>query len=212
MLIEKAIEVFIIADQALVCEAIAIILSSQKDIRVAGHATGLEEATVALEKVDPDAVLLNSQRAAWMRQGVEQLIKTYPSLRLLVLTERTDTAEIKVGLRMGVMGYLQRDMAFRDLFIAIRAVASGQAWAPRALMTQLIRDRRFMQGSPERPSLTTRETEVLNLLARGLTNKEIGLDLRISEKTVKSHLNLVYQKLQVSHRAQAAAYAARKLA
>ena len=208
---EKAIEVFIIADQALVCEAIAIILSSQKDIRVAGHATGLEEATVALEKVDPDAVLLNSQRAAWMRQGVEQLIKTYPSLRLLVLTERTDTAEIKVGLKMGVMGYLQRDMAFRDLFIAIRAVASGQAWAPRALMTQLIRDRRFMQGSPERPSLTTRETEVLNLLARGLTNKEIGLDLRISEKTVKSHLNLVYQKLQVSHRAQAAAYVARKL-
>lgn len=208
---EKAIEVFIIADQALVCEAIAIILSSQKDIRVAGRATGLEEATVALEKVDPDAVLLNSQRAAWMRQGVEQLIKTYPSLRLLVLTERTDTAEIKVGLKMGVMGYLQRDMAFRDLFIAIRAVASGQAWAPRALMTQLIRDRRFMQGSPERPSLTTRETEVLNLLARGLTNKEIGLDLRISEKTVKSHLNLVYQKLQVSHRAQAAAYVARKL-
>ena len=208
---EKAIEVFIIADQALVCEAIAIILSSQKDIRVAGHATGLEEATVALEKVDPDAVLLNSQRAAWMRQGVEQLIKTYPSLRLLVLTERTDTAEIKVGLKMGVMGYLQRDMAFRDLFIAIRAVASGQAWAPRALMTQLIRDRRFIQGSPERPSLTTRETEVLNLLARGLTNKEIGLDLRISEKTVKSHLNLVYQKLQVSHRAQAAAYVARKL-
>ena len=208
---EKAIEVFIIADQALVCEAIAIILSSQKDIRVAGRATGLEEATVALEKVDPDAVLLNSQRAAWMRQGVEQLIKTYPSLRLLVLTERTDTAEIKVGLKMGVMGYLQRDMAFRALFIAIRAVASGQAWAPRALMTQLIRDRRFMQGSPERPSLTTRETEVLNLLARGLTNKEIGLDLRISEKTVKSHLNLVYQKLQVSHRAQAAAYVARKL-
>ena len=208
---EKAIEVFIIADQALVCEAIAIILSSQKDIRVAGHATGLEEATVALEKVDPDAVLLHSQRAAWMRQGVEQLIKTYPSLRLLVLTERTDTAEIKVGLNMRVMGYLQRDMAFRDLFIAIRAVASGHAWAPRALMTQLIRDRRFMQGSPERPSLTTRETEVLNLLARGLTNKEIGLDLRISEKTVQSHLNLVYQKLQVSHRAQAAAYVARKL-
>ena len=69
-----------------------------------------------------------------------------------------------------------------------------------------------MQGSPERPSLTTRETEVLNLLARGLRNKEIGLDLRISEKTVKSHLNLVYQKLRISHRAQAAAYAARKLA
>ena len=207
---EKAIEVFIIADQALVCEAIAIILSSQKDIRVAGHATGLEEATVALEKVDPDAVLLNSQRAAWMRQGVEQLIKTYPSLRLLVLTGRIDAAEFKVGLSMGVMGYLQRDMAFRDLFIAIRAVASGQAWAPRALMTQLIRDRRFMQGSPERPSLTKRETEVVNLLAQGLTNKQIGLDLRISEKTVKSHLNLVYQKLGVSHRAQAAAYAARR--
>ena len=79
-------------------------------------------------------------------------------------------------------------------------------------MTQLIQDRRTFQGLAGRRNLTRRENEVLEHLAQGLTNKQIGLNLRISEKTVKSHLNLVYQKLQVSHRAQAAAYAARRLA
>ena len=206
----KTIDLFIIADRALVCEALAAILSSQSDIRVAGHATQLEEATLALEKVNSDAVLLNSQKNALTRQWVEHLIGTYPSVRLLILTGQIDTAEIKVGLKMGVMGYLQRDIASQDLYRAIRAVASGQAWAPRDLMTQLIQDRRTFQGLAGRRNLTRRENEVLEHLAQGLTNKQIGLNLRISEKTVKSHLNLLYQKLNISTRAQAAVYAARK--
>ena len=185
-------------------------LSSQSDVRVAGHATQLEEATLALEKVNADAVLLNSQKNALTRQWVEHLIGTYPSVRLLILTGQIDTAEIKVGLKMGVMGYLQRDIASQDLYRAIRAVASGQAWAPRDLMTQLIQDRRTFQGLAGRRNLTRRENEVLEHLAQGLTNKQIGVGLNISEKTVKSHLNLVYQKLNISTRAQAAVYAARK--
>ncbi len=208
----KPIDLFIIADRELVCEALAAILSSQSDIRVAGHATQLEEATLALEKVNADAVLLNSQKNALTRQWVEHLIGTYPSVRLLILTGQIDTAEIKVGLKMGVMGYLQRDIASQDLYRAIRAVASGQAWAPRDLMTQLIQDRRTFQGLAGRRNLTRRENEVLEHLAQGLTNKQIGVGLNISEKTVKSHLNLVYQKLNISTRAQAAVYAARKLA
>ena len=206
----KPIDLFIIADRELVCEALAAILSSQSDIRVAGHATQLEEATLALEKVKADAVLLNSQKNALTRQWVEHLIGTYPSVRLLILTGQIDTAEIKVGLKMGVMGYLQRDIASQDLYRAIRAVASGQAWAPRDLMTQLIQDRRTFQGLAGRRNLTRRENEVLEHLAQGLTNKQIGVGLNISEKTVKSHLNLVYQKLNISTRAQAAVYAARK--
>ena len=206
----KPIDLFIIADRELVCEALAAILSSQSDIRVAGHATQLEEATLALEKVNSDAVLLNSQKNALTRQWVEHLIGTYPSVRLLILTGQIDTAEIKVGLKMGVMGYLQRDIASQDLYRAIRAVASGQAWAPRDLMTQLIQDRRTFQGLAGRRNLTRRENEVLEHLAQGLTNKQIGVGLNISEKTVKSHLNLVYQKLNISTRAQAAVYAARK--
>lgn len=208
----KPIDLFIIADRELVCEALAAILSSQSDIRVAGHATQLEEATLALEKVNADAVLLNSQKNALTRQWVEHLIGTYPSVRLLILTGQIDTAEIKVGLKMGVMGYLQRDIASQDLYRAIRAVASGQAWAPRDLMTQLIQDRRTFQGLAGRRNLTRRENEVLEHLAQGLTNKQIGVGLNISEKTVKSHLNLLYQKLNISTRAQAAVYAARKLA
>lgn len=208
----KTIDLFIIADRELVCEALAAILSSQSDIRVAGHATQLEEATLALEKVNSDAVLLNSQKNALTRQWVEHLIGTYPSVRLLILTGQIDTAEIKVGLKMGVMGYLQRDIASQDLYRAIRAVASGQAWAPRDLMTQLIQDRRTFQGLAGRRNLTRRENEVLEHLAQGLTNKQIGVGLNISEKTVKSHLNLLYQKLNISTRAQAAVYAARKLA
>ena len=206
----KPIDLFIIADRELVCEALAAILSSQSDIRVAGHATQLEEATLALEKVNSDAVLLNSQKNALARQWVEHLIGTYPSVRLLILTGQIDTAEIKVGLKMGVMGYLQRDIASQDLYRAIRAVASGQAWAPRDLMTQLIQDRRTFQDLAGRRNLTRRETEVLEHLAQGLTNKQIGVGLNISEKTVKSHLNLLYQKLNISTRAQAAVYAARK--
>lgn len=206
----KPIDLFIIADRELVCEALAAILSSQSDIRVAGHATQLEEATLALEKVNADAVLLNSQKNALTRQWVEHLIGTYPSVRLLILTGQIDTAEIKVGLKMGVMGYLQRDIASQDLYRAIRAVASGQAWAPRDLMTQLIQDRRTFQGLAGRRNLTRRENEVLEHLAQGLTNKQIGVGLNISEKTVKSHLNLLYQKLNISTRAQAAVYAARK--
>lgn len=208
----NTIDLFIIADRELVCEALAAILSSQSDIRVAGHATQLEEATLALEKVNSDAVLLNSQKNALTRQWVEHLIGTYPSVRLLILTGQIDTAEIKVGLKMGVMGYLQRDIASQDLYRAIRAVASGQAWAPRDLMTQLIQDRTTFQDLAGRRNLTRRENEVLEHLAQGLTNKQIGVGLNISEKTVKSHLNLVYQKLNISTRAQAAVYAARKLA
>ena len=206
---DKKTTLYIIADQALVGEGLAGIVSSQQDIHVLGQAHEIPEALQALEKIDPDVVLLNSQSNPWIRQGVEDLVYTFPSLRLLILATQLDNREMKIGLRMGVMGYLQRDMVSHDLYRAIRAIASDQAWAPRALLTEVVRES-CVQGNPHGSrSLTKREGDVLGLLARGLTNKEIGGKLDISEKTVKAHLNLLYQKLNISHRAQAAAYAAK---
>jgi two-component system NarL family response regulator len=130
-----------------------------------------------------------------------------------MLTVAADEPTIFKALKAGAKGYLSKDVSISDLIKAIQAVYKGEFWVERKLIARFFEGeaiaRSREEGRPERPKevLTPKEKQVLCILTKGCTNKEIGRTLFISEKTVKSHLNSIFRKLNVTRRLQAILYA-----
>jgi RNA polymerase sigma factor (sigma-70 family) len=139
-----------------------------------------------------------------------------PKTKTLILASNKDEEKIFQSLKIGAKGYLSMDSSASDLTKAIKAVQRGELWMERKLMSKFF-ENEASHNSNEANSqkktlegLTPREQEVLRHLAAGLSNKEIADDLFISEKTVKSHLNSIFKKLNVTRRLQAILYAINK--
>jgi len=139
-----------------------------------------------------------------------------PKTKALMLTVAKDEAMIFKALKAGAKGYLSKDVSISDLIKAIQAVHQGELWVERKLMARFFEGEAIAdpkgEGRPgkKKEGLTSREQEVLRILSKGSTNKEIAKALFISEKTVKSHLNSIFKKLNVSRRLQAILYAIKR--
>jgi DNA-binding NarL/FixJ family response regulator len=129
-----------------------------------------------------------------------------PRTKVLLLSARLEDDFISEALQQGAHGYLPKTATHRELLRAIRALAAGELWAPRTLLTRVVERLRqrvlARQGLPPalRQPLTTREHEVVQGVRQGLTNREIAMRLGISEKTVKTHLSSVFRKLYIRRR------------
>ena len=172
-----------------------------------GEAVNGLQTIDAISDLKPDIVLLDITMPEL--DGIEvipRIRQESPKSKALMLTAAKDEAMIFKALRAGAKGYLSRDASLSDLVKAIRAVHRGEMWVERKLIARFF-DREAIaefQGGDQKggtdKELTPREEEVLHCLAKGWTNKEIGQDLFISEKTVKSHLNKIFRKLNVTRR------------
>ncbi|WP_066360476.1 response regulator [Herbidospora mongoliensis] len=207
------IRVLIADDQAMVREGFSILLGVQPGIEVVGTAVNGADAVSKAAALEPDVIVMDIRMPEM--NGIEatrEITRTLPA-RVLILTTFDLDEYVYEALRAGASGFLLKDASGGQLAEAIRVVAAGDALlAPavtRRLITQFAR-----QGGPSLPDvterirdLTERETEVLVLVAQGLSNTEIATAIHVAEQTVKSHVGRILSKLHLRDRTQAAVFA-----
>ena len=206
------IRVLIVDDHAMVRQGIATFIELQDDVELIGEAANGREAIARVEELKPDVVLMDLVMPEMDGVTATREIKVrYPDVKVLVLTSFVNDAQLTPALQAGASGYLLKDIAADDLMKAIRAAQRGETPLAPAVAKKLVEGARTPQDdeSGKLAALTERERQVLALLGRGLSNKEIAAKLSISEKTVKFHVSGVLSKLGVSDRTQAALFAAK---
>lgn len=206
------IRVLLVDDQALFREGLETLLSVHKDIQVIGQAGNGQEALDVAFKTKPDVVLMDVRMPVLDGVRATSLLKeSLPHCRVIVLTTFDDDEYIFEALREGAMGYLLKDVSSNQLVNAIRAAARGESTLEPSVAAKVIAEfTRVSQLVPPAQMdqlvepLSEREREILSLIARGASNKEIAGQLYIAEGTVKNHITHILGKLGVRDRTQAA--------
>lgn len=203
---QSTIAVYLVDDHHVVRAGLRALLDSQRDIEVVGESASAEHALIALASHIPDLVMMDLELGDGMDgiEAVRRLGIDHPSLPVLVFTTYDTDADIVRVVDAGAIGYLLKDSDPAEIFAAVRGAASGRSTLSPTVATRLVRS---MQNPAS--ALTPREAELLSLLARGLSNRDLGRELFISEATVKTHLAHIYTKLGVTTRAAAVSSALR---
>ena len=200
------IRLVVVEDHPVVRVGLERLLGAETDIDIVGTAENGAEAVALLERVPCDVVLMDLSMP--VMDGVEAtrriVTASAGAVRVVMLTSFSARDDVIAALDAGASGYLLKDAEPQELLAGVRAAARGDApLAPRAAREVLSARAEESTG----PGLSPRESEVLQLVARGLPNKRIARELQISEKTVKAHLTQVFQRIGVTDRTQAALWA-----
>lgn len=205
------ISVLIVDDHAIVRQGLRTYLDLQPDIEVVGEASDGREAVARVRETLPDIVLMDLVMPNM--DGVEatrQVTAVSPSTRVIVLTSFSEDEQVFASIKAGAQGYLMKDVLPSQLVQDIRQVHRGEVRLNPDIARKLMQEFTNPQPATPKHDLTERELEVLRLIAQGKSNKEISDDLVLSEKTVKTHVSNILQKLHLSDRTQAAVYALRQ--
>jgi DNA-binding NarL/FixJ family response regulator len=201
------IKVVIADDQEMVREGFAALLNAQADLTVVGQAADGLEAVGVVRSANPDVVLLDVRMPRMDGLEAARMIAANGHARVLMLTTFDIDEYVYAALRAGASGFLLKDAPAAELVHAVRVIASGEALlAPtvtRRLIEDFVRRQPDLRRIPALGGLTSRETEVLTLIAQGLSNQEIAASLVVAEQTVKTHVGRVLAKLGLRDRAQA---------
>jgi DNA-binding NarL/FixJ family response regulator len=204
------IRVLIADDHAVVRQGLRTFLELQEDIEVVGDAADGAAALAGVERFEPDVVLMDLVMPGLGGvEAIRRLRTLRPETRVLVLTSFLDDEKLFPAVRAGAAGYLLKDVEPSELVRAIRTVADGESLLHPAVAARLMEEFSDTERPVAEEALTAREREVLLLIARGLPNKQIALELGIAEKTVKTHVSSILGKLGLTDRTQAALYAVR---
>lgn len=200
----RPISLLLVDDHFVVRSGLAASLELEDDLRIAGEADSGEEALSSCEAVSPDVVIMDLQLPGI--DGIEatrRICENDPDSRVLMFTTYARDDEILAALEAGASGYLQKSAGREELIGAIRAIHDGKTCVAPDIEERL-------DALRAGPIITTREREILQLVARGRANKEIATTLGIAEDTVKRHVSNVFRKFSVNDRAEATAEAIRR--
>jgi len=203
------IRILLADDHALVRRGFAMILSAQPDMEIAGEAGNGREAVELAEKLKPDVVVMDVTMPEL--NGIEatrRLIEAAPRARVLALSMHKDAVYVREILRAGARGYLLKDSADADLLAAVRAVAKGEGYLSPGVSDAVLTDYRRHVTDPL-DLLTSREREVLQMIAEGKTNKEIATSLNLSVYTVEAHRGRIMEKLNLHSTGEMVRFAVR---
>ena len=203
----EKITVLVADDHAVVRSGLAAILGEQSDITIIGEAKdGLEAISKALE-LKPDVIMMDIfMPNCTGLDAMTSIRESLPDARVLILTISENEDDLFRALRFGAQGYLLKSANIDEVANAVRQVAGGEAILSPHIATRLVAEFRKKDANPE---LSAREMEVLQLVGEGLTNTRIAARLFISESTVRTYLRRLLDKLHLSHRTEAMAYAVR---
>jgi DNA-binding NarL/FixJ family response regulator len=206
----EKIRVLLADDHALFRRGLASLLMPQDDLEVVGEASTGDEAIERARELMPDVILMDVRMPGMNGlEATRRLSEEMPYVKIVILTVSEDEEDLFAALKGGAQGYLLKNIDPDDLIACIHQVQRGEAPLAPAMATKILRE--FSAAAPRPgPSLTHREREVLELVARGDANKEIARHLQISENTVKNHLRNILEKLHLQNRVQAVMYALRE--
>ncbi|MBS1855045.1 MAG: response regulator transcription factor [Acidobacteria bacterium] len=193
----KRTRILLADDHAVVRQGFKMILGAQSDMEIVGEAANGREAVELAEQIRPDIVVMDV--AMPELNGIEatrRLSGSVPHTRIIALSMHKDSVYVREILRAGARGYLLKDSGAEDLVRAIRAVAGGESWLSPAVSNAVLDDYRRHVTNPI-DLLTSREREVLQMLAEGKTNKEIAVVLNLSVYTVDAHRGRIMEKLNL---------------
>lgn len=205
----KSIRLLIVDDHEVVRVGLRTVLHNRQGITVVGEAGSKAAAVQAVKRLKPDIVLMDVRLPDG--SGVEaarDIFGGHPATRIIFLTSYMNGDSARAAMLAGAQGYVVKNIDSDQLFRSILGVSNGQSMFDPVLTQQaLSRNAGSVQARSEREaSLAPQEERVLALMAEGLTNKEIAVSMQLSDKTVKNYVANMFQKLQISRRAQAAAY------
>jgi DNA-binding NarL/FixJ family response regulator len=207
----QSIRICLVDDQRLIRDGLRLLLELEEGLEVIGEAENGMAAVELYAALQPDVLLMDIRMPGM--DGVEatrRIVERWPQARVIILTTFDDDAYIFDALRAGALGYLLKDISGAELGAAVHEVVHGGALIQPSIARKVLAE--FSRLAPETPhaqptlqeQLTDREQEILRGISRGLTNKEIALRLNLTEGTVKNYISVIFQKLGVQDRTQAA--------
>lgn len=211
------IRVLIADDQPLYRRGLEVVLHTEEHIEVVGEAENGEEAIAKAEELAPDVVLMDVRMPKINGIEATQAIRDrVPTTKILMLTVSDEDSDLYEAIKAGASGYLLKEVSVEEVADSIRAVMQGESKITPSMASKLINEFSAMsKRADERqrlpvPQLTARELEVLKLVAKGMSNREIADELFISENTVKNHVRNILEKLHLHSRMEAVMYALRE--
>ena len=211
------IRILLVDDQPLFRRALATLIADQPHLSIVGEAENGLHALEMARALKPDLVLMDVEMP--VMNGVEatrRIRDELPSVKVVILTVSEADEPLFDAIRFGAHGYLLKDLRPEQLYELIRAVMRNETVLSPAIAGRLLREfregtvgKRIVLPEEDGPSLTQREVQIMQLVSKGLSNKEIGNRLSITEGTVKNHVHNALEKLQLENRIQAAAYVVR---
>lgn len=201
------IRVFLVDDHLVVRAGLRALLNTQPDVEVVGEASSGEGAATAIPSASPDLVMMDLDMGTGMQgaEAIKRLRSDGVDVPVLVFTTYDTDADVVRAVDAGAIGYLLKDSTPDEIFGAVRGAVAG-----RSVLSPTVASRLVQQMQRPQEALTARESELLSLLAEGMTNRELGKALFISEATVKTHLGHIYAKLGVETRSAAVSVALRR--
>ncbi len=210
------IRLVIIDDHPIFREGVVSILGSEADLEVVGQGINAEDALRLTRDLLPDVILLDVNMPGGGLNAAETIATSFPVVKIIMLTGSADEEDVLAALKAGAHAYVLKGVAARELNGILHTVYAGEGYVTPSLAANLLSE---LRSSPrEQPltkvdmfdELTERERQILELIAEGTSNKEIGLKLFLTEKTIKHYVTNILQKLHVSNRVQAALIAQQK--
>ncbi len=211
----EKLRLVIVDDHPLFREGLASVLGAETDIDVIGQGGSAEDAVRLAQELLPEVILLDIDMPGSGLQAARTIADECPAVKIVFITAFEADDNLVSALKIGARAFILKGVAARELIRILHAVAAGETYIPPALAASLLLEMRAPAAIEPKPAenpindLTTREREILENVAGGLSNKEIGKRLFLSEKTVKHYVTNILQKLQVRNRVEAALLAQR---
>ena len=204
----EKIRIAVVDDHPMLREGVVRTLNDEPDIEVVGEGGSADQAVDIAQKSLPDIILLDMNMPGSGLAAIERISDCCPAVKLIVLTVQEDHDAVTHALERGARGYILKGVGASELVDIVRAVHDGGSYVSPSLAAKLLSNfgASNRKKDPENPieTLTAREEQILELLGKGLRNKEIGLQLDLKEKTVKQYVTNILQKLQLRNRVEAA--------
>jgi len=204
------IKLLLVDDHGIVREGLRALLDDRDEFVIVGEAGNGDEACDAVRRLQPDIVLMDLKMPGMAASDAIRVIRaTSPAVKVIALTSYAEDGQVREIMAAGAAGYILKDVTKSDFVTALRTVAGGQTWLHPLAQRSLVEQLRNRQADPL-ALLTQRERSVLDLIARGMSNRQIGDELHLTEGTVKGYVSTILAKLKLEDRTQAALFAVQR--